>query len=128
MIIGVGCDLTSINRTDELMKKYGERFLQKVFTEKEIQSGLNSPYPAQEFASWFSAKEAVQKALGAGIGAGIKFRDIEVISSPSRPPKIKLFGKAKQRALKLGVEKIHLSLSHEQDYALAMVVMEGGER
>lgn len=128
MILGLGCDLVSIKKTDRLLKKYGERFLKKVFTEQEIRRGKERANPGEEFASWFSAKEAVQKALGAGLFAGIRFREIEVISHPSRAPKIQLHGRAKKRAEQIGVKAIHLSLSHEQDYALAMVVLEGGER
>lgn len=128
MILGLGCDLVSIKKTDRLLKKYGERFLKKVFTEQEIHRGKERANPGEEFASWFSAKEAMQKALGAGLFAGIRFREIEVISHPSRAPKIQLYGRAKKRAEQIGVKAIHLSLSHEQDYALAMVVLEGGER
>ena len=126
MVIGVGIDLVKIKKTEKLLKNFGDRFLRKVFSESEIQEGKKRALPAQEFSAWFAAKEAVQKALGAGIFAGIKFREIEVLARPGRTPGIRLKGKAKERAEKLG-GKIHLSLSHEADYALAIAIIEKSE-
>ena len=124
MILGIGIDLVSIKQAKRLMQRFGDRFLQKIYTESEISRGKALALPEQEFAAWFAAKEAAQKALGAGIFSGVRFKEIEVVSEPGQRPGVKLFGKAGQRAKKMGVQKIHLSLSHELDYATAMVVIE----
>jgi len=124
MILGVGIDLVKITKTEKLLGKFGERFLRKVFTEREIQEGKSRAKPYEEFSAWFAAKEAVQKALGAGIFAGIRFVEIEVIAEPGKKPLLQLFGKAKQRAEEIGGGEIYLSISHESDYAMAIAVME----
>ena len=124
MIVGTGIDLVSIDQTKGLINRFGDRFLKKVFTDAEIQSGKARPLPEQEFAAWFAAKEAVQKALGAGMFAGVSFKDIEVASEPGLRPRIKLSGEAEQRAQKMHGNKIHLSLSHEKDYAVAFAIIE----
>jgi holo-[acyl-carrier protein] synthase len=130
MILGTGVDLVSIKQTKRLLKRFGDRFLKKVFTAAEIRRGKALAMPEQEFAAWFAAKEAVMKALGAGILAGVRFREIEVVAGTVTRPEIELYGEAKKRAEKMGVKKIHLSLSHELDYAAAMAVIEnaGGSR
>jgi len=127
MVIGVGIDAVRIKKTEKLLKSFGDRFLRKVFTEAEIQEGKSRARPAQEFSAWFAAKEAVQKALGAGIAGGIKFRDIEVLAKAGKKPGIRLLGKAKKRAEKMGGKEIHLSLSHEDEYAFAIAVIERSE-
>jgi holo-[acyl-carrier protein] synthase len=114
MITGIGIDLVSIPRTERLLKRWGQRFLEKVFTAREIKAGLARPWPAQEFAAWFGAKEALMKALGQGIMAGVRFRQIEVTSHARHGPEIRLFGKAHEIAESKGVKEIHLSLSHER--------------
>jgi len=124
MIIGTGIDLVSIEQTDRLIQRFGDRFLKKAFTDAEISRGKSRPVPVQEFAAWFAAKESVMKALGAGIYAGVKFKDIEVIAAEGKRPRIKLRGKAKIRAAKLSGQKIFLSLSHEKDYAAASAIIE----
>lgn len=124
MIIGMGIDMVSIAKTQRLIFKFGERFLRKVFTEKEIEAGKKRTLPVQEFASWFAVKEAVQKALGAGIFGGIKFKEIEVISQSGIKPEVRLVGKAKKWAEMLGAGGIYVSISHEDDYALASVIIE----
>ncbi|GEM_PF-360285 len=115
MITGIGIDLVSIHRTEALLSRWGERFLKKVFTDMEIKSGLKRPRPAEEFAAWFGAKEALMKALGKGMFGGVRFRHIEVTSDGRHRPKIRLFGKAREVAESKGVKEIHLSLSHECD-------------
>ncbi len=124
MIIGVGIDLVKIQKTARLVEKFGDRFLRKVFSEQEILEGKRRAAPAQEFSAWFAAKEAVQKALGAGIFGGVRFKDIEVVSALGGKPGIRLSGRAKTRAERMGAGEIHLSLSHESDYAVAVAMME----
>jgi holo-[acyl-carrier protein] synthase len=127
MIAGIGIDLVSIPRTARMINKWGDRFLEKVFIDREIKAGLSRPGPEQEFAAWFGAKEAVMKALGSGMMAGVRFKDIEVKSLARTKPRIVLHGKAREIADEAGVCQVHLSLTHESDYAAASVVLFGKE-
>ncbi len=127
MVIGVGIDAVRISKTEKLLKNYGDRFLKKAFTDREIEEGKSRARPGQEFSAWFAAKEAVQKAMGAGVFGGIRFKEIEVLAKPGSKPELRLLGQAEKRAAEMGAEKIHLSLSHEDEYAFAVAVMEGSE-
>jgi len=124
MILGIGTDLTSIPRTRRLIERWGDRFLRKTFTPAEIERLRGRKRAEEEFAALFAAKEATMKALGQGLLGGVRFRDIEVQSDPYRRPAIVLLGKARELAERTGVARIHVSLTHEGDYAAAQVVME----
>ena len=124
MIVRIGIDLVSIKQAQRLVNTWGDRFLNKVFTPAEVASGKARPDPASEFAAWFAAKEAVQKALGAGIFAGVNFKSIEVIAEPGLRPEIRLSGPAQARAEQMNADAVHLSLTHEEGYAAAMAVIE----
>lgn len=124
MIVGIGLDLTSIGRTRRLIERWGERFLKKTFTPAEIERLSGRRRAEEEFAALFAAKEAVMKALGQGLLGGVRFRDIEVKSDARRRPRIELYGRARELAERAGVTRIHVSLTHEGEYAGAQVVME----
>ena len=124
MILGIGTDLTSIPRTRRLIERWGERFLNKTFTPAEIERLAGRRRAEEEFAALFAAKEATMKALGQGLLGGVRFRDIEIKSDPYRRPSIVLRGRARELAERAGVSRIHVSLTHEGDYAAAQVVME----
>ena len=81
MIAGVGIDIVDVPRIDALLEKYAERFQQRVFTQDEILYCRARSNPGLHFAARFAAKEAAVKALGTGIGQGIRFRDIEIVSA-----------------------------------------------
>lgn len=116
MIIGVGCDIVKISRIEKLIKESGERFLNKIFTALEIElAPRNNQY--NYFAKRFAAKEAVVKALGTGFGE-IAFHDIEITNNDLGKPIVNF------NSLK-GSYNIHLSLSDEEEYAVAYVVIEG---
>ena len=118
MIIGVGVDIIDIRRIEKLLKKDGQRFIDRVFTkaeQKKATSIKNKEKRAAYYAKRFAAKEAYAKAIGTGIGKGVKFQDITVISEKSGKPTLKV---AKEK------RKIHLSLSDEYPYAQAFVVVE----
>ncbi len=124
MILGLGVDLVEIARIKAVLTKYPERFPQKVFTAAErnwLKSKLLSPERA---AALFAAKEACSKALGTGL-RGISWQEMEVFHEDSGRPRLKLTGNALKRFLALGGKGIHLSLSHEKGYALAVVIIEG---
>jgi holo-[acyl-carrier protein] synthase len=124
MIYGIGVDVVRIRRMDRVIQKWGDRFVERVFTPEEamICRGRRSPVPA--FALRFAAKEAFSKALGVGMKKGVKWRDIEVFNEPSGKPGLRVRGTCYELCLRHGVTGIHLSLSDEDLYAVAMVVLE----
>ncbi len=124
MIRGIGLDIVDIARIAELYQRHGERFLKRVFTEREIAYCMTKSDPAPSLSARFAAKEAASKALGTGIAEGVLFKDIEVLKEGTRPV-IALHNQARERAEGMGVSFIHLSISHERSYAAAVVVMEG---
>lgn len=126
MVVGIGTDLIEIARVERSVVRFGDRFLGRVYTAAEIaycRSKRRSS--AESFAARFAAKEAAAKALGTGIGYGISWRELEVVRQPSGQPTMVLTGRAAERASRLGVERIALSLTHSRAMALAVVVMEG---
>jgi len=127
MISGIGIDIVDIRRIDKLLKKNGERFLHKIFTAEEIEISKN--YRGKKYAAYFAkrfaAKEAVAKALSSGFGKNLEWREINIGKEKSGRPVIMLKGKAR----KLAGENtsLHLSISDEYPFAVAMVAMEGGD-
>ncbi len=124
MIIAIGIDIVEISRIEETMARQGERFLKRVFTlsERGYCDGRSSRIAS--YAARFAAKEAVMKALGTGWDKGISWQDIEVIRGESGPPSIHLAGLALERFHSVGGKRIHLSLSHSRDTAIAQVIFE----
>ena len=120
MIKGVGLDAVKVSRIEEATRRWGERFLRRVFTEGEL---LVAGRRGERLASRFAAKEAFLKALGKGIFSGISLKEIEVVSLPSGAPALRLHGRAKEATE--GIKGVHLSLSHEGGYSFAMVILEG---
>ncbi len=125
MIIGIGTDIVSISRIEKTVKRFGDRFINRVFTEVEINACKDKSDQSPHLAARFAAKEAVLKALGTGISQGIGFKDVEVTRESGKRPEIRLHQKAKEIAESLGYKSIHLSLSHDSGLALAFAVLEG---
>jgi holo-[acyl-carrier protein] synthase len=123
-ILGTGVDLQRIADLERAVSRHGERFLGRVFTAEEVAYCWSRARSHQSLAVRFAAKEAFRKAVGAA--PGIRWRDIEV-SRAEGAPTLCLHGAARGVAEALGVHRIHLSLSHSGDYAIATVVLEGGE-
>jgi holo-[acyl-carrier protein] synthase len=122
MILGLGTDLVAIRRVEEVLSRHRGRFLDRVFTQAEQADCLGRARPAVHLAARLAAKEAAMKALGTGWGLGVRWQDVEVHSGSSAPPLLRLAGVAKQRAEALGIRQAMVSLSHEGDYAIAVVV------
>ncbi|UIP91780.1 holo-[acyl-carrier-protein] synthase [Wolbachia pipientis] len=121
MIYGIGTDIVYIPRILRISQKYGEKFLNKVYTKKEIE--ISKKYNSQEvrakyFAKRFTAKEAFVKALGTGFSQGIIMKDIEIYSNIRGKPHLAITKDFISKDY-----KIHLSLSDDQDYATAFVVI-----
>ena len=125
LIIGTGTDLTEIARVQQSIARYGDRFLQRVFTAAEIGYCQRKRHTtAESFAARFAAKEAGAKALGTGIARGVSWREIEVTHLPGGRPTLLFHGQAAGRAAAMGVHNAHLSLSHGREIAIATVVLE----
>ena len=114
-----GIDIIEIARIKNVLYKHPKRFLEKIFTEYEINYCRGR---STQLAARFAAKEAAMKALGTGV-RGVGWKEIEVQRLPSGKPFIKLHGRAMERAKFIGVEKIELSISHSKELATAMVIM-----
>ena len=121
-ILSIGVDMESINRVDNLLRKYGERFLNRIFTEHEVDYSQRRKFPAQHLAARFCAKEATMKALGTGRSLGVLWTNIEVIRV-SGPPRLKLYGGADKRFKELGAERSLVTISHTGDLAFAQVML-----
>lgn len=124
MILGIGIDIVDASRIASLRMKYGNRFLPRIFTSDEIAYCENKHNPSQHLAARFAAKEAAMKALGTGFAKGVRFIDIEICKD-QEPPRIRLHGKALELSERLGVSRIHLSISHDRLYVTALVILEG---
>ncbi len=124
MIMGIGVDMVAVARVEGAMRRWGERFLRRVFTPRERTQVTNSPFPMEGLAARFAAKEAFLKALGRGLFQ-IPFLDIEVVREKGGRPILVLHGRARE-AVPSGM-RIHLSLSHDAGMAIAFVVLEGSD-
>ena len=125
MVVGVGTDLIEISRIERSIRRFGERFLRRVYTQREIAYCQRKKNAAESFAARFAAKEAGAKALGTGISRGVNWLELEVAREMSGKPRLELSGRAAEMAQALGVTRTSLSLTHSRDVALAVVVMEG---
>ncbi len=122
MIFGIGTDIIEVKRIQEIAEKYGDKFLKRIFTEREIEycnSFNDTKYI--HFAARFAAKESFSKAIGTGITQGFKFKEFGIINESSGRPIEDLSG---DLAIKYSQYKFHISLSHTEDNAVAFVVME----
>ncbi len=124
MIYGIGMDLVKVGRIEKALKRWGERFQEKVFTPGEVRYCLAKKSPGANFAARFAAKEAFVKALGIGIRRGVHWKDVEVQRGPLGKPVLKLYGRAVEICRKEGVEGLFLTLTHDGDYSGAVVVLE----
>ena len=125
MILGSGVDLCEVPRIEAAVARYGSRFLERIFTAREIAYANRKANRFERYAARFAAKEAGMKALGVGWTGGIAWRDFEVVNLPSGRPTLAFHGRAAELAAKLGVRQVALSITHTKEQALAMVILEG---
>ena len=126
MIIGSGIDLAEIGRIQLSVERYGERFLNRIYTPAEQAYCLRKRNAAESFAARFAAKEAAAKALGTGISFGVSWLEIEVVRERSGRPNVQFHGRAAEIARRLGVAHAALSITHTSSLAMASVVLEDG--
>ena len=114
----IGVDIVEIERVASAIKRGGERFLSRVYTETELKTCQDSP---SSLASRFAAKEAVMKVLGTG-GIGIAWREIEILTDDDGRPSVKLYGRALNKAAELNLKEISISLSDSKQHAVAVAI------
>ncbi|PIR26011.1 MAG: holo-[acyl-carrier-protein] synthase [Deltaproteobacteria bacterium CG_4_10_14_0_2_um_filter_43_8] len=122
MIFGIGVDLVEVRRIEAIIFRWEDRFLKKIFTDAEIKYCNNKKNPSQRFATRFAAKQAFIKALYPKGSEGVEYRAIE-IAQEDRPTVI-LSGEVKRKSDEAGINKVHLMVSHDGNYAIANVVLE----
>ena len=123
-IIGIGIDIVRTSRIRRILRKFPDTFPQRILHESELLVFQKHSSPAAYTTKRFAAKEAAAKALGVGIAKGVSFHDISVTNNEFGQPILKFFGKTLEIAESLGVKHTHISLSDEDKYAVAHVVLE----
>lgn len=123
MVVGIGIDSVRIER----IRKVSDRLFERICTaaEREYCERFGPEGRHERYAGRFAAKEAVSKALGTGIAAGVNWTDIEVLPTPTGAPRVELHGAALEHMKRLRGERIHVSISHDKETAVAMAVLEG---
>lgn len=122
-IKGIGTDMVFVPRIQGLYQRFGERFAKRILTPKELARVQDLHDPVPFLAKRFAAKEALSKALGTGIGKEVGFHDIAIVNDAKGKPVVEWSSKGQAFIQSLRVKHAHISLSDEQDYALAFVVL-----
>src|SRR5215208_4395026 len=128
MIVGIGSDLCNIERIERSLERWGDKFLNRVFTDVEKAKAASRPFTrVGTLAKRFAAKEAFSKAVGTGFKRGVFMRDIGVVNLPSGEPTLRLTGGAKERLDAITpaghVARIHLTMTDDHPFALAVVII-----
>lgn len=124
MIVGTGVDLCEVERIKSAIARHGRRFVERIYTPREIAYAESKANVYERFAARFAAKEAGMKALGTGWHGGVRWQDFEVTNLPSGRPTLQFHGKAAEFAQRLGVENVSLSITHTSVQAMALVILE----
>src|SRR6202162_1212280 len=124
MILGTGVDLAEVGRIRDAIGRYGDRFVQRIYTAAEIAYVEKKANRFERYAGRFAAKEAGMKAIGTGWRGGVRWQDFEVANLPSGKPTLRFHGQAARVAEALGVKSIALSLTHTAELAMAHVILE----
>ena len=123
-MIGIGIDIVDIRRVRGILERQGDRFVRRVFTVAEQDYCRAHRDAAPYFAARFAAKEALFKALGTGWGRGATWCDAEVKREESGAPRLMITGRSQELAEALGTRTVHISLSHSEEAAIAIVILE----
>jgi len=124
VIVGIGIDVVEIARVRRLLERWGDRFLQRVFTPEEVAYAQRRHDPAEHLAARFAAKEATLKALGTGLSMGVRWREMEVRRARGQRPVLTLAGRTAALGAERGIRRLHVSLTHDAGLALAQVLAE----
>jgi holo-[acyl-carrier protein] synthase len=126
MILGIGTDLAEVVRIRSSIAKFGDRFLNRVYTAGERAYAAAKANSPERFAARFAAKEAGMKAIGTGWSRGVRWQDFEVVNERSGRPVLRLSGVALNVANAMGVKRVSISLTHTPEIAMAVVILENG--
>lgn len=124
MIVGTGVDIVEVPRVAAAIERFGQRFVQRIYTEAEVRYCESKANKMERYAARFAAKEAALKAIGTGWTRGVSWRDVEVQRERGGRPTLAFTGKAAEFAARLGMKRVSLSLSHTKEQAIAQVILE----
>ena len=124
MIVGTGIDVAEVSRLEQAAARHGRRFLERIFTAREIAYCERYRNRFERYAARFAAKEAGMKALGVGWRGGVRWQDLEVVNQRGGKPELRLSGVAARIAERQKVRNVSLSLTHTQSQAVAQVILE----
>ena len=124
MIVGTGIDIAEVGRIAASIKRFGRRFLERVFTPDEIRYCESKANKAERYAGRFAAKEAAMKAIGTGWSRGVTWQDVEVVRAPGGRPTVVFHRKAAEFFQRLGAARAQLSITHTAEMAMAQVILE----
>jgi holo-[acyl-carrier protein] synthase len=124
VIAGIGTDLAEVDRIREAIQRHGQRFIERIYTAKEIAYVESKANRFERYAARFAAKEAGMKAIGTGWRRGVRWQDFEVANLPSGRPTLLLHGVAAAVAEQMSVRSISLSITHTAMQAMAIVILE----
>jgi holo-[acyl-carrier protein] synthase len=127
VIIGIGTDLVDVARIESSLSRWGDRFCNKILNSSELKDYQNSRQKPHFLAKRFAAKEAASKALGTGMRQGVSFKQLVIQHHDTGAPILRFIDKAREIAELKGVTDCHVSVSDEQHYALAFVVLSGSD-
>ena len=127
MIVGIGVDIVDVERVKDLLERYRERFVRRVFTEAEADYAGRSVREAERLAGRFAGKEGGLKAFGSGKSQGILWRDVETVRGAMGKPEVKLYNKANNYLKKIKGKRIHVSITHDGGKAVVFVIIETEE-
>jgi holo-[acyl-carrier protein] synthase len=125
VIVGTGVDLAEVPRIQASIERFGEKFIRRIYTPREIAYVERKANRFERYAARFAAKEAGMKAIGTGWRRGVTWQDFEVANLPSGKPTLLLHGVAAKFAERLAVKNVSLSLTHTRDLGMAHVILEG---
>ena len=126
-IVSIGMDLMQISRIETVLNARGQRFLDRIYTRAEQEYCERRPKTrATHYAGRYAVKEAVMKVLGTGWARGVRWVDIEVQRAPGQAPRVLLHGASASIAEQRGIQRIHITITHDADIAAAVAVAEGG--
>lgn len=126
MVVGLGIDLCSVDRIRDLHTRYGERFLDRIFTPAERARCRNPRRLHECLAGRFAAKEAALKAIGTGLSHGIGWHDVETAGGEAQPPSIRFHNRAAEFRDRRGATSSRVSITHDAGMAMAVVILEDG--
>jgi holo-[acyl-carrier protein] synthase len=124
VILGTGIDIIEVSRIRDSLERFGDRFLRRILRPEEIAYCLSHKNPAPHIAARFAAKEAVSKAFGTGIGSELGWLDVEIVRHPSGEPAVLLHGAGARLLAEKGAARVHITLSHTQQYAAVSAILE----